>query len=71
VLEVVMEIEAHGFGVKDVKIFGRQGWIGVDAGPELDGDEGKEYATIEMVWRSMVYKGCEIRWAFRREADHA
>jgi hypothetical protein len=77
VLGVVEELEANGITVTSVEMpFEDEPAIGIEAGPELEGDEAHRYRTgltdgplVE--FRIMTYRGVAIEWSFRvDEAAH-
>jgi hypothetical protein len=73
VLSVVEEIEANGIAVLSIDMpFSDEPSIGINAGPELDGDESYRFLarTItgpRMETRSMTYQGVVIEWTFEIE----
>jgi hypothetical protein len=77
VLGVIEEIERNGIMVITLDMpFADEPTIGIDAGPELDGEEIERYrlgTTLGpmMESRRMIYRGCAIEWAFKiKEAAH-
>jgi hypothetical protein len=77
VLAVVEELEAHGLTVNSLDMpFADEPSIGIEAGPDLEGDESGRFLA-EMIngplmeSRTMTYRGVLIEWTFPvEEAAH-